>query len=234
MFNWKVAIFGGLTFVGGVLIGSAITNILIRKKAMAEAEKIYIGEVETFKELWNKNHPESLEKIESEEAGEKISSLEAGKHKEVAYPEVAEYCANDINTLDGLYSEALKGYVNEVKEEKTSMDYRQENALKKDGCFGGKNGISISRDSAYFNDWTYEVGEIRYVNYSLATQAFTIDPEDVQDDDDVEFDGLGTFGLDAIRRIAMTDDWDDDNNRVYIFDKNNRILYNVRVVFDDE
>ena len=74
----------------------------------------------------------------------------------------------------------------------------------------------------------------RRVNYSLATQAFTIDPEDVQDDDDVEFDGFRTFGLDAIRRIAMTDDWDDDNNRVYIFDKNNSILYNVRVVFDDE
>ena len=212
MFNWKLFIFGGLTFVGGVLIGSAITDILIRKKAMAEAEKIYIGEVEAFKELWNKNHPESLEKIESEEAGEKISS----------------------NSLDELYTEALKSYTNDVKEEKPSMDYRQENALKKDGCFGGKNGISISRDSAYFNDWTYEVGEIRYVNYSLATQAFTIDPEDVQDDDDVEFDGLRTFGLDAIRRIAMTDDWDDDNNRVYIFDKNNSILYNVRVVFDDE
>lgn len=212
MFNWKVFIFGGLTFVGGVLIGSAITDIIIRKKAMAEAEKIYIGEVETFKELWNKNHPESLEKIESEEAGEKISS----------------------NGLDELYSEALKSYTNDVKEEKTSMDYRQENALKKDGCITGKNGIAISRDDAYYNDWTYEVGEIRYINYSLATQAFAIDPEDIQDDDDIEFDGLRTFGLDAIRKIAMTDDWDDNNNKVYIFDKNNRILYCIRVMFDDE
>lgn len=213
MFNWKVFIFGGLSFVGGVLIGSAITDIIIRKKAMAEAEKIYIGEVETFKKLWNKKHPESLEKIESEEAGEKISS----------------------NSLDELYSEALKSYTNDVKEEKTSMDYRQENALKKDGCItNSKTGISISRDDAYYNDWTYEVGEIRYVNYSLATQAFAIDPEDIQDDDDVEFDGLRTFGLDAIRKIAMTDDWDDSNNKVYIFDKNNRILYCVKVMFDDE
>lgn len=212
MFNWRLVIFGGLSFAGGVLIGSAIADIIIHKKAMAEAEKIYIDEVEFFKKLWNKNHPESLEKIESEEAGEKISS----------------------NSLDELYTEALKSYTNDVKEEKTSMDYRQENALKKDGCITSKNGIAISRDDAYYNDWTYEVGEIRYVNYSLATQAFAIDPEDIQDDDDVEFDGLRTFGLNAIRQIALTDDWDDSNNKVYIFDKNNRILYCVRVMLDDE
>lgn len=88
-------------------------------------------------------------------------------------------------------------------------------------------------DASSYDRIMMEAEVVRYIIYRPEQQTFEIDPDDLGDDeDDVRFNALFSFGSAILRKLANDTGYEDEQE-IYLYDRAARKLYVVTVRFDD-